>query len=576
MKLTDVISNKTFTLSQAINIPQTVGANAAFVGFTGGTGGNSASQKILNWTYSTQTPGSVTAAPAFSPAGGSYTAAQSVTITDATSGAVIHYTTNGTTPTASSATYASPIAVGSGSTTIEALAIANSVSSTVSSAAYTVTQTATPPPTFSPAAGTYSSTQNVTLADSASGAIIYYTTNGTTPTTSSAVYATPIAVATSETLQAIAIASGSQLSTVASAAYTIQTTPPNINFPNFTNATGLSMNGITVLNGAALQLTTSSQGYKAGSAWYTTPVNVAAFTTDFNFQLVNAVADGMTFTIQGQGVSAIGPSGSGLGYGAAYPGGPVGITNSIAVKFDIYNNNGEGSDSTGFYTNGVSPTTPAIDMTASGVKPASGDVMHAHITYDGTTMVLLLTDTTTSASFTTSYAVNIPTLVGSSTAYVGFTAGVGGYSATQNILNWTFTSTTTQARVGAQMEAQPGAMEAFLSRPVRAGVATMRPASWTHRGLSPYLVKDYEDEPSQRDLHAEAAQAEGVPMLLRTADPRAHTAGEPRFRPSPGKLAGSTNIQLKSQTPNAVIHYTMDGAQPTKHSPSRRSPVPLG
>jgi hypothetical protein len=573
MKLTDVISNKTFTLSQAINIPQTVGANAAFVGFTGGTGGNSASQKILNWTYSTQTPGSVTAAPAFSPAGGSYTAAQSVTITDATSGAVIHYTTNGTTPTASSATYASPIAVGSGSTTIEALAIANSVSSTVSSAAYTVTQTATPPPTFSPAAGTYSSTQNVTLADSASGAIIYYTTNGTTPTTSSAVYATPIAVATSETLQAIAIASGSQLSTVASAAYTIQTTPPNINFPNFTNATGLSMNGITVLNGAALQLTTSSQGYKAGSAWYTTPVNVAAFTTDFNFQLVNAVADGMTFTIQGQGVSAIGPSGSGLGYGAAYPGGPVGITNSIAVKFDIYNNNGEGSDSTGFYTNGVSPTTPAIDMTASGVKPASGDVMHAHITYDGTTMVLLLTDTTTSASFTTSYAVNIPTLVGSSTAYVGFTAGVGGYSATQNILNWTFTSTTTQARVGAQMEAQPGAMEAFLSRPVRAGVATMRPASWTHRGLSPYLVKDYEDEPSQRDLHAEAAQAEGVPMLLRTADPRAHTAGEPRFRPSPGKLAGSTNIQLKSQTPNAVIHYTMDGAQPTNHSPIYRAPI---
>jgi hypothetical protein len=55
LKLLDLVSNKTFTMSQAIDIPQIVGGNTAYVGFTGGTGGLSSSQKLLSWTYSAQT-----------------------------------------------------------------------------------------------------------------------------------------------------------------------------------------------------------------------------------------------------------------------------------------------------------------------------------------------------------------------------------------------------------------------------------------------------------------------------------------------------------------------------------------
>jgi hypothetical protein len=76
-------------------------------------------------------------------------------------------------------------------------------------------------PTFSPAAGTYTSAQMVTISDATSGATIYYTSNGTAPTTSSNVYTGPIMVSSTETMQAIAVAAGDTNSTVASAAYTI-------------------------------------------------------------------------------------------------------------------------------------------------------------------------------------------------------------------------------------------------------------------------------------------------------------------------------------------------------------------
>jgi hypothetical protein len=60
-------------------------------------------------------------------------------------------------------------------------------------------------PTFSPAAGTYSSAQTVNIQASTPSATIYYTTNGSTPTTSSPIYASPITVAATETLKAIEV-----------------------------------------------------------------------------------------------------------------------------------------------------------------------------------------------------------------------------------------------------------------------------------------------------------------------------------------------------------------------------------
>ena len=75
----------------------------------------------------------------------------------------------------------------------------------------------------------------------------------------------------------------------------------------------------------------------------------------------------------------------------------------------------------------LSRAKPSINLTGSGINLHSGDLMDAHITYDGTTLNLTITDLATMASFTEPFPVNIPgTVGGNSTAYLGFTGGTGG------------------------------------------------------------------------------------------------------------------------------------------------------
>ena len=76
-------------------------------------------------------------------------------------------------------------------------------------------------PVFSLATGTYAGAQTVTITDSTSGSKIYYTTDGSTPSASSTLYTGGITVSSSETLKAIATATGDTPSAPATAAYTI-------------------------------------------------------------------------------------------------------------------------------------------------------------------------------------------------------------------------------------------------------------------------------------------------------------------------------------------------------------------
>ena len=156
----------------------------------------------------------------FSPAAGAYGPSQTVTISSTTSGASIYYTTNGTTPTTGSTLYTAPITV-STTETVQAIAVETGYTTSAVGAATFTINGAVPTPTFSVPAGSYGPAQSVTITDSLSGATIYYTTNGTTPTTSSTLYTGAVTISVSETLQAIAVATGYSNSAVASAAYVI-------------------------------------------------------------------------------------------------------------------------------------------------------------------------------------------------------------------------------------------------------------------------------------------------------------------------------------------------------------------
>jgi Chitobiase/beta-hexosaminidase C-terminal domain/Legume lectin domain len=370
------------------------------------------------------------AAPVISPNGGTFGSSQNVQLSTTTASASIYYTLDGSTPTPSSTLYTAPITIDT-DTTLKAFASAPGyIQSGISSATFTFSDQ-TPPIVASPPGGTYIKAQSVTLTDTDTNAKIYYTTDGSTPTSASNLYTGPIQVAVSETIKAIAIDPALRNSNIDIEAYVIQNGGTSINFANgFSSTAGLTLNGSAVANNdTRLQLTNGGL-YQAGSVFWNAPIGVQAFTTTFQFQLSNAQGNGFTFTIQNMGPTALGGNSAGLGY--------QDIQKSVAIKFNFYDYQNEGSDSTGLYTNGQPPVSPSVDISQSGILVGSGDGIQAEITYDGTTLTLNLSDLVTKATFTHSWAIDIPTTVGSNTAYVGFTGGTGGLSSSQKIISWTY------------------------------------------------------------------------------------------------------------------------------------------
>ena len=246
------------------------------------------------------------AAPTFTPVAGTYALDQAVTFSCSTAGTTIYYTTDGSPPTTLSSVYSAPIPVaGNGTTmTINAMAVKSGMTnSSVSSATYTINtaaQTAATP-SFTPIAGTYTSDQAVTISTSTAGATIYYTTNGSTPTTSSSVYSAPISVAgngTTITITAIAVKTGMNNSAAASATYTINTAVQAVATPIFTPGAGTysSDQAVTISTstaGATIYYTTNGSAPTASSSVYSAPIPVAGNGTTMTISAI-AVKAGMT------------------------------------------------------------------------------------------------------------------------------------------------------------------------------------------------------------------------------------------------------------------------------------------
>jgi hypothetical protein len=223
--------------------------------------------------------------PTFSPAAGSYSGSQAVTMTSATSGATIRYTIDGTTPTPTHGTlYAGAVTVAA-TTTLRAIAYTGSLSSsTVTSGVYTIGPFAAAP-TFTPAGGTYATAQNVTMATATSGASIHYTTDGTVPSdTVGTLYSGPVTLTASTTLQAVAYKTGVANSAVTNQGYNIGAAAgtPTFSPAGGTYAAGQTVTLNTTTPGGTIYFTTDGTSPTSTSGMvyiYTGPFTVGKNTT---------------------------------------------------------------------------------------------------------------------------------------------------------------------------------------------------------------------------------------------------------------------------------------------------------
>ena len=235
-------------------------------------------------------------APTFYPAAGAVGSGTELTISDAHTDATIYYTTDGSTPTTSSTVYnSSSKPTITAATTFKAIAVKSGCeNSEVASASYTLlTPVVTPVITL--AGGTYTSAQSTTITCDTEGATIYYTTNGSAPTTSSTVYNGAISINESMTIKAIAAKDGMANSAVAETTYTISIPAINASNVNIAGAATEGSIAYTIDNPAGGMLTAS---VPAGS-WVTLGADnesAIAFTCTVNSSETDARTTTVTLT----------------------------------------------------------------------------------------------------------------------------------------------------------------------------------------------------------------------------------------------------------------------------------------
>jgi hypothetical protein len=221
----------------------------------------------------------------------------------------------------------------------------------------------------------------------------------------------------------------------------------------FTNTSDLAANGSAQFAESDARLTDSFG--QAGSVFEKTRVDVRSFTTSFHIRLHEGTqpnpADGLTFTLQAddRGPAALGANGGGLGYGPDRYGDPPGILHSVAIKFDVYDNEGETNNSTGIFFNGDypgrahNPGEVNVPLDSNVVNLRDQHRKRVDMSYDGSVLTVTITDEQHDGgptSVTQQYNVNIPAVIGSDTAYVGFTGGTGGLFSIQDVLDWSYAS----------------------------------------------------------------------------------------------------------------------------------------
>jgi subtilase family serine protease len=470
-------------------------------------------------TNFTVTAGTVVATPSISPNGGAFVSAQSVTLSDTLGTATIYYTTDGSTPTTSSSVYSSAITVASSETIKAIAAYSGDTNSAVASATFTIGQTV-PSPTMSPVGGAYVNSQSVTLSDSLGGSTLYYTTNGTSPTTGSSVYSSALNVSSSETVKVLAVKSGYNNSTVASASFIIgQTVPTPSISPN--GGTFVNSQSVTItdsLNGTSIYYTTNGTTPTTSSALYSSAVTVSSSET------VKAIA-----VESGYNNSAM--ASAGFTIGQTVPALTINPNGGIfATALSVSLTDTFGSSSIYYTTDGTVPT-------------ASSSLYSAPITVSNS-------ETVKAVAISAGYN-NSP--VASATFTIGQTISAPNI----NPSGGTFTS----AQFVTISDSQQGTTIYYTTD-------GSTPSTSAHQYSSAITVS------SSETIKAIACETNYVNSPAATAMfTITPPAAAPAINPNGGSFTSSQTVTISDSTTGATIYYTTDASTPTSSSSVYSSPV---
>ena len=160
-------------------------------------------------------------------------------------------------------------------------------------------------PTFVPVGGTYSSPQSVTIQCATVGATIRYTTDGSTPSSSSTLYSGPIMVDATTTIKAKAYKTQMADSDTASATYTInipiKVATPTLSPPGGTYSSAQNVTLSCSTEGANIRYTTDGSEPSSLSPLYANPIYVGSTTTikakAFNKDMIDSDTAEASYTI---------------------------------------------------------------------------------------------------------------------------------------------------------------------------------------------------------------------------------------------------------------------------------------
>lgn len=189
--------------------------------------------------------------------------------------------------------------------------------------------------------------------------------------------------------------------------------------------------GVPNITAGVLNLTSAAND-QATSAWFNTPQSVTNFTASFTYDFLGGTtnpADGFAFVLQNTNLAALGGGGGALGY--------LGINNSVALGFDVWNNNTAGTVTNSTFS--ASGYGGFNNYQNTGTVSLRDPVNTVNVTIAYRDGVFTETLTQGANVYTRSAFYNVSSRVGT-TGFIGFTGGTGGANVGQAISNFTYTT----------------------------------------------------------------------------------------------------------------------------------------